>query len=97
MTSYVIAVYEVDRCYGGPEEGGWWYDTGELKKILGVKRDEDEAYATARRLNAWLDRLQSGDYRKNVNSVCYSGGALSVSVYEDVAPAYYPKERPYYS
>ena len=19
-------VYEYDRCYGGPEEGGWWYD-----------------------------------------------------------------------
>ena len=18
----------MDRCYGGPEEGGWWYDTG---------------------------------------------------------------------
>jgi hypothetical protein len=21
-----ISVYSVDRCYGGPEEGGWWYN-----------------------------------------------------------------------
>jgi len=21
-----VAVLEVERCYGGPEEGGWWYD-----------------------------------------------------------------------
>jgi hypothetical protein len=21
-----LSVYEVARCYGGPEEGGWWYD-----------------------------------------------------------------------
>lgn len=24
-----VNVYRVERCYGGPEEGGWWYDTGE--------------------------------------------------------------------
>lgn len=23
-----VNVYEVDRRYGGPEEGGWWYDEG---------------------------------------------------------------------
>lgn len=21
-----VSIYQVDRCYGGPEEGGWWYD-----------------------------------------------------------------------
>jgi hypothetical protein len=25
-----VAVYLEDRQYGGPEEGGWWYDAGEL-------------------------------------------------------------------
>lgn len=29
MTTTVYAnVYGVAQCYGGPEEGGWWYDTG---------------------------------------------------------------------
>jgi hypothetical protein len=23
-----LTVYEVERCYGGAEEGGWWYDAG---------------------------------------------------------------------
>ena len=25
---YIIALYEIDRAYGGAEEGGWWYDAG---------------------------------------------------------------------
>lgn len=24
--AYWVQVVETDRCYGGPEEGGWWYD-----------------------------------------------------------------------
>jgi len=23
-----VNVYSIDRLFGGPEEGGWWYDTG---------------------------------------------------------------------
>lgn len=26
---YYVNVYRVTREYGGPEEGGWWFDTGE--------------------------------------------------------------------
>lgn len=25
VTGY-LSLYTVNRCYGGPEEGGWWYD-----------------------------------------------------------------------
>lgn len=25
---YTVAIYAVDRAYGGPEEGGWYYDYG---------------------------------------------------------------------
>lgn len=27
-TYWSVAIYETDRSYGGPEEGGWWYTTG---------------------------------------------------------------------
>ena len=27
--TYTVAVFEVDRAYGGPEEGGWWFDYGQ--------------------------------------------------------------------
>ena len=26
--AYFIGVYLVERSYGGPEEGGWWYNSG---------------------------------------------------------------------
>lgn len=26
---WTVAIYLVDRAYGGPEEGGWWYTCGE--------------------------------------------------------------------
>lgn len=92
---YVIAIYEIDRRYGGPEEGGWWYDTGELRRILGVRHNENEAYTLARRLNGWLARLQAG--HRDVSSVLYSGGRYAIEVHEEYAPRYYPEERPYYS
>lgn len=25
---FSVAIYETDRAYGGPEEGGWWYNVG---------------------------------------------------------------------
>ena len=26
--AYTVAVYLIDKAYGGPEEGGWWYTYG---------------------------------------------------------------------
>lgn len=26
---WTVAIYLCDKSYGGPEEGGWWYNTGE--------------------------------------------------------------------
>lgn len=30
LKTYVVCVWRVHRYYGGPEEGGWWYDQGSL-------------------------------------------------------------------
>lgn len=35
---YSLALYIIDRCFGGPEEGGWWYDQG-----IPVSLEEAEA------------------------------------------------------
>ena len=53
-TIYVVARYWTERAYGGPEEGGWWYTVGELEKVVLATRDEERAYAAARRLNGWV-------------------------------------------
>ena len=31
----IRSVYNVDRCYGGPEEGGWWYSHYTHVRVLG--------------------------------------------------------------
>ncbi len=55
---FIVALYEVDRAYGGPEEGGWFYDTGALTRPLRVCRTEAAAIALACRVNRLLDRIQ---------------------------------------
>jgi len=92
--SYVVALYEIDREYGGSEEGGWWYDTGELNRVLCVCRTEEQAYQKANRANALLRVLQRG--KRDVGSVLYRGGRHAAEVFERIAPKYIPEERPRY-
>lgn len=63
--TYTVAVFEVDRAYGGPEEGGWWFDCGSpLPRSSRLPfaaswtrfRNRQAAIAFARRLNAKLAR-----------------------------------------
>lgn len=92
--TYILALYEVDRAYGGPEEGGWWYDTGDLQRVLRVFPTEERAYAAARRCNGWLDKLQR--HCRDVSSVIYDGGRYAAQVFERNAPDHYPVVRPHY-
>ena len=32
-----FSVYTTQRCYGGPEEGGWWYDADSLEYTIPFK------------------------------------------------------------
>lgn len=43
-----VSVYRVYRCYGGPEEGGWWYDTYE--RITSVATSKVKLESTYRKL-----------------------------------------------
>jgi hypothetical protein len=96
--TYTVAVYLVDRAFGGHEEGGWWYDTGQLAKICRVFKREETAYVYSRRLN---DKLKSRTYGPNV-SRREPGSVLSDGEYwaqvrkGDDIPKYYPDRRPHY-
>lgn len=92
--TYIVAIYEIDMAYGGPEDGGWWYNTGNLRSIVRSAPTKAKARAIARRCNAWLATIQKN--ARSVSSVLYSGGRYSAMVYKDIAPAYFPTERPYY-
>ena len=92
--NYVVAFYKVDQQYGGPEEGGWWFDSGVLCRVFKVCKTKDEAYRTARRANDILYVLQRD--LPSVSSVLYTGGRYMACVYENSAVPFYPEHRPYY-
>ena len=86
-----VNVYLEDRAYGGPEEGGWYYDCGE--PVSSIACDNDTEVSMYRRLmGEWCDK-QNKD-RPPVHSVASEG--VFVSVVEDNPARGYPSERPYY-
>ena len=52
-----VSVYRHHRCYGGPEEGGWWYDRYELEGSI--------AFATHDEAEAWLEKAKAEIERQN--------------------------------
>jgi hypothetical protein len=94
MTTFTVAFYEIDRAYGGPEEGGWWFDTGSFVRIARTFKTEAAAYAYARRANALLRVIQRCSH--DVSSVLYTGGQHAAMVYDHLPPPFYPATRPYY-
>ena len=43
-----------NRAFGGPEEGGWWYDTGRFVACHGTYPTIDEAAAARDAMASWL-------------------------------------------
>ena len=91
---FAVAFYEIDRAYGGPEEGGWWFDTGQLVRVHRVFLDEAKAEAVCRRANRLLSHIQRN--LRPVGSVIYDGGRYAADVYPDTAPPFFPATRPHY-
>lgn len=77
-----------NKSYGGPEEGGWWYDTFDGERVFAC-RPKNKA-RLQRRLEAWCDRQNKG--RPGKSSMACTG------VYE-VVPGivdHEPKKTPRY-
>ena len=79
--AYYANVYELDRVYGGPEEGGWWVTTYTPK--------ESRKYRTMIRARIKLDHLIK-EYKKikpeyGLYSVNYRGGAYHCCVEKNEA------------
>ena len=97
-----VAVYMVDRVYGGPEEGGWYYtaglpDTDMAQFTRLFKGQGEEAPAAARRYRDRLakrlvDKLNVG--RRDIGSVLSEGQYMACL--EEGYPAAFPQERPHY-
>ena len=98
-----IAVYLVERRYGGPEEGGWWYDAGtrvddaKWFRLGETAASDEEARGAAARIQAGLDRdWNVGDHAGPLDSVL-SAGRYEAHWFEGWPPPVFPAERPAYA
>ena len=94
---YTIGVFDVNKGFGGHEEGGWYYTYGILKhRSPKIFSDRAKAREYAQRFQAKLDRQANnrGSYT-DINSVLCEG-VLMAEVHEGELPSSYPEETPYY-
>ena len=75
LNKQYVNVYETYQCYGGPEEGGWWYMAGELVECLGPM-PKVEAEAIAKAIRYGTDYKVKSRYLMGYNSTdgCDSEG-----------------------
>jgi len=83
-----VNIYLHDRAYGGPEEGGWWYDVGELLESHAVPSSEAEALAAAK------EQEFSNEGRRPVSSVLSEG--IYIVRIDERPGRNYPARRPRY-
>lgn len=103
-TFWTVALYLVDRHYGGPEEGGWWYDAGQRVDthyygaadvaFPTIHASEQSAAEACRRANEMYEEgLNRG--RRPISSVLSEGRFLFM-VRDGYPPARWPECKPRY-
>jgi hypothetical protein len=87
-----VNVYLCDRAYGGPEEGGWWFDYGLAQRSFPVatQRRAERILELCKRICA----CRNEDRMSDVSSVI-SEGRYEAWI-EDEPAANYPALRPHY-
>lgn len=85
-----VNAYIVSRHYGGPEEGGWWYDVGEPLSSMLVG-SEAEAERVREDFKIRYSGFGSGRHRSSV----LGGANLEVYIEDEFAKAF-PQTKPHY-
>lgn len=89
-----VNVYLHDKSYGGPQEGGWWYDTYDPQYDECVMaRNAEEARTILEQKQAWCDE-ENTHRNSNISSVA-SDGRYEVRL-EAFPPEPSPTGRPRY-
>lgn len=82
-----VNAYEVSRQYGGPEEGGWWFDSGDPV--------HSQRYPTEAAARAAADRARAKFPRTDKRYSVLGGEDYQVCIEPHPARSY-PTERPHY-
>jgi hypothetical protein len=86
-----VNIYLIDRAYGGPEEGGWYYECGQAidsREVL-----EDDLREVKGNAELWCIE-ENKNRRSDIGSVL-SEGKYVVCI-DDEPGKDYPSERPHY-
>jgi hypothetical protein len=86
-----VTAFAVTRHYGGPEEGGWYYDVHSPLKSRAIEEDSspEQIKFICNRLYNEFSALEEG----NIGSVL---GGVAIAAYETDIPLPPPPPRPYY-
>jgi hypothetical protein len=103
---FSVAIYHVDKLYGGPEEGGWWYEAGypitdlnDVAQLPGDFKlpqyflDEESAIVHQNNVQKMLNE-RVNRYRPSIGSVSSRG--IYYARVEEGHPRPFPQERPHY-
>jgi hypothetical protein len=97
---YWIHKHSILQEYGGPEEGGWWYERGfplvTCWQYIPIPVEE-WALAICRRLNGAEHVRRDNEEEYEYTSVLsYNSNHYAYSVHEHRMPVPYPERRPHY-
>ena len=94
---YWVALYEVSQKYGGPEEGGWWYDTGDLitDPELYAAGVFPQSFGHLCEARAGRERLQMSANVLNAKRRSHEPQYFA-EIHERSLPDFYPESRPRY-
>lgn len=88
-----VNVYDITRCFGGPEEGGWWYDAGEcieIHRVAATSKEECVAIAAALRTDL------SAEFPRTAKRYSVLGGEDYDIFIQDDPGSDFPEVRPHY-
>lgn len=89
---WYVVVYLMNQCFGGNEEGGWWYDAGEIIDFRCCANEENARYHR--------DRFKEHYDEENATMPSYtsvnSEGEYRVWIQRKKPIEFIPAERPHY-
>lgn len=87
-----VNAYDVRQAYGGPEEGGWWYDYGKVLASVPVRKRGNNVEETIENLNK--EFKEEYDAMRERSSA--AGGADLLICIEKGVAAQFPDKIPHY-
>lgn len=96
---YYVHKYQISQEYGGPEEGGWYYESGVpvegWQPIMFDK--EDDAFEVCRMFNQnERERARKEEDYEFTSVLAHRSTHYAYDVSELLYPEAYPKVRPHY-